>query len=66
MSEDEKDPLDVEQALARLGVALPLQLRSAATYTMAAGAITGFQYMGLSDVLRKQEQVDTLERARRG
>jgi bacterioferritin (cytochrome b1) len=43
----DKDLLDVDLALERLGKALPLQLRSAAAYTMAAGSITGFQYVGL-------------------
>jgi bacterioferritin (cytochrome b1) len=47
----DKDPLDVELALERLTTALPLQLRSAAAYTMAAGSITGFQYFGLTDLL---------------
>jgi bacterioferritin (cytochrome b1) len=47
----DKDPLDVELALERLTKALPLQLRSAAAYTIAAGSITGFQYQGLSDLL---------------
>jgi bacterioferritin (cytochrome b1) len=51
MSEEDKDPLDVESALGRLGAALPLQLRSAAAYTVAAGSLTGFQYVGLSDLL---------------
>ena len=49
----DKDPLDVELALERLTKALPLQLRSAAAYTIAAGSITGFQYQGLSDLLWK-------------
>ena len=47
----DKDPLDTDLALERLGVALPLQLRSAAAYTMAAGSITGFAYQGLADLL---------------
>src|SRR3954471_952988 len=47
----DKDPLDIDLALERLGVALPLQLRSAVAYTTAAGALTGFQYLGLSDLL---------------
>jgi bacterioferritin (cytochrome b1) len=51
MSEDEKDPLDVDEALERLGRALPLQLRSAVAYTVAAGSLTGIAYMGLSDLL---------------
>src|ERR1041385_3839232 len=47
----DKDPLDVDLALERLGAALPLQLRSAAAYTLAAGSITGFEYLGLTQVL---------------
>lgn len=47
----DKDPLDIDLALERLGVALPLQLRSAVAYTTAAGSLTGFQYLGLSDLL---------------
>ncbi len=101
----DKDPLDVDLALERLSKALPLQLRSAAAYTMAAGSITGFDlpddgdgivgrlieleteaiealqdvipstgHTGDSEalehrlehmIMRKQEQVDTLRRARR-
>ena len=48
---DGKDPLDIDEALARLGAALPLQLRSAAAYTVAAGSVTGFQYVGLTQLL---------------
>jgi bacterioferritin (cytochrome b1) len=48
---DDKDPLDVELALERLGHALPLQLRSAAAFTIAAGSITGFQYVPLAELL---------------
>src|SRR4051794_5411493 len=64
MSDEEKDPLDVESALERLGAALPLQLRSAAAYTVASGAITGFQYMGLTDLLWRFAQQE-LEHVRR-
>jgi bacterioferritin (cytochrome b1) len=59
----DKDPLDVDLALERLGKALPLQLRSAAAYTMAAGAITGFpitgfQYTGLAEMLWRFAEAD--------
>jgi bacterioferritin len=47
----DKDALDVELALERLGAALPLQLRSAVAYTTAAGSLIGFQYLGLSNLL---------------
>ena len=64
MSDEEKDPLDVESALERLGTALPLQLRSAAAYTVGAGAVTGFQYLGLSELLWRFAQQE-LEHVRR-
>jgi bacterioferritin (cytochrome b1) len=64
MSDEDKDPLDVESALERLGTALPLQLRSAAAYTVAAGAVTGFQYLGLSELLWRFAQQE-LEHVRR-
>jgi bacterioferritin (cytochrome b1) len=51
MADDDKDPLDVELALERLGQALPLQLRSAAAFTVAAGCITGFQHVPLAGLL---------------
>src|SRR4051812_3267480 len=60
----DKDPLDVELALERLSKALPLQLRSAAAYTIAAGSITGFEYLGLSQLLWKFAEAD-LDDARR-
>jgi len=61
---EEKDPLDVDQALERLGNALPLQIRSAAAFTMAAASITGFQYVGLTDLLWRFAQAE-LEDVRR-
>jgi bacterioferritin (cytochrome b1) len=60
----EKDPLDVDLALERLGVALPLQLRSAAAFTMAAGSITGFNYVGLTEVLWSFAQADLADARR--
>ena len=60
----DKDPLDVDLALERLSAALPLQLRSAAAFTTAAGSITGFEYHGLSELLWRFAQAD-LEDARR-
>jgi bacterioferritin (cytochrome b1) len=60
----DKDPLDVDLALERLTAALPLQLRSAAAYTMAAGAITGFEYVGLSDVLWRFAEADLADARR--
>ena len=60
----DKDPLDVDLALERLTKALPLQLRSAAAYTIAAGSITGFQYVGLSDLLWKFAEADLADARR--
>ncbi|HEY6695792.1 MAG TPA: ferritin-like domain-containing protein [Solirubrobacteraceae bacterium] len=60
----DKDPLDVDLALDRLGTALPLQLRSAAAYTIAAASTTGFEYLGLTELLWRFAQAD-LDDARR-
>jgi len=60
----DKDPLDVDLALERLTKALPLQLRSAAAYTIAAGSITGFDYLGLSDLLWKFAEADLADARR--
>lgn len=60
----DKDPLDVDLALERLGKALPLQLRSAAAYTMAAGSITGFQYLGLAELLWRFAAADLADSRR--
>ena len=60
----DKDPLDVDLALERLGKALPLQLRSAAAFTMAAGSITGFEYMGLSNLLWSFAEADLADTRR--
>jgi bacterioferritin (cytochrome b1) len=48
---DGKDPLDVDAALERLNHALPLQLRSATAFTLAAGSMVGIEYAGLSEPL---------------
>ncbi|HWM11661.1 MAG TPA: ferritin-like domain-containing protein [Solirubrobacteraceae bacterium] len=60
----DKDPLDVDLALERLGKALPLQLRSAAAYTMAAASITGFQYLGLAELLWHSAEQDLADARR--
>jgi len=60
----DKDPLDVDLALERLTAALPLQLRSAAAYTTAAGSITGFEYLGLSDLLWRFAEADLADARR--
>src|SRR5687767_3069630 len=48
---DGKDPLDREQAVERLQAALPLQFRSAVSYTLAAAVMTGVEYVGISNEL---------------
>jgi bacterioferritin (cytochrome b1) len=60
----DKDPLDIDLALERLGAALPLQLRSATVYTIAAAKITGYEYLGLSELLWRFAQAE-LDDARR-
>jgi bacterioferritin (cytochrome b1) len=64
MAPDEKDPLDRDEALERLGHALPLQLRSANAYTIAAGSLTGFEYVGLGEQLWRfaQAELDDIRR----
>jgi bacterioferritin (cytochrome b1) len=64
MAPDEKDPLDRDEALERLGDALPLQLRSVNAYTMAAGSLTGYQYVGLGQELWRfaQAELDDVRR----
>jgi bacterioferritin (cytochrome b1) len=60
----DKDPLDVDAALERLTKALPLQLRSAAAFTMAAGSITGYQYLGLAELLWRFAEADLADSRR--
>ena len=60
----DKDPLDIDLALERLGAALPLQLRSAAAYTIAAAKLTGFQYLGLSELLWRFAKADLADARR--
>jgi bacterioferritin (cytochrome b1) len=60
----DKDPLDVDTALERLQRALPLQLRSANAYALAAGSIVGYEYASLSELLFGAAARD-LEDARR-
>jgi bacterioferritin (cytochrome b1) len=60
----DQDPLDVDLALERLTKALPLQLRSAAAFTMAAGSITGFQYLGLAELLWRFAEADLADSRR--
>ena len=64
MPDQDKDPLDREAALKKLGEALPLQLRSATAFTIAAGSVVGFEYQGLTELLWRFAQAE-LEDARR-
>ncbi len=54
----DKDPLDVAAALDGLGTALPLQLRSALAFTIAAGSLTGVEHVGLSALLASAGEAD--------
>lgn len=60
----DKDPLDVDEAVKRLEHALPLQMRSALTYTVAAASVVGFEHVGLGEVLWRfaQEELDDARR----
>ena len=60
----DKDPLDIDLALERLSDALPLQLRSAAAYTLASGSITGFEYLGLAELLWRFAEADLADSRR--
>lgn len=59
-----KEPMDVEGVLDGLHRVLPLQLRSANAYTLAAASIVGFEYASLSQQLWSFAEHD-LEDARR-
>src|SRR5688500_17849208 len=48
---DGKDPLDREKAVERIQAVLPLQFRSAVSYTLAAAVMTGVEYVGISNEL---------------
>ena len=60
----DKDPLDVDAAIAGLERALPLQARSALAYSVAAASVVGFQYVGLGEQLWRfaQEELDDFRR----
>jgi bacterioferritin (cytochrome b1) len=51
MSPSEGERLDVEEAIARLQIALRLQYRAALGYTLGAGSVVGFSYQHLGDAL---------------
>src|SRR5689334_14831326 len=46
--ENKKDPMEVEDAIEALNVALRLQQRSVIAYTHMAGTLVGFQFHGLA------------------
>jgi bacterioferritin (cytochrome b1) len=48
VSENKKDPMEVEAAVEALNAALRLQQRSALAYTHLAGTLVGFQFHGLA------------------
>ena len=52
MSDNDKEPLDVEAAIEALNAALRLQQRSAIAYTHMAGTLVGFQFHGLAEEMR--------------
>lgn len=60
----DKDPLDVDAAVRGLREALPLQLRSAVAHTIAAGALTGFEFAGLAPLLREAGEADLADARR--
>jgi ferritin-like protein len=60
----DKEPLDVDAAVRGLRAALPLQLRSAVAHTIAAGALTGFEFAGLSPLLREAGEADLADARR--
>jgi bacterioferritin (cytochrome b1) len=60
----DEDPLDVDVALERLTEALPLQIRSAVAFTMAAGSITGFQNLGLAELMWRFAEQDLADARR--
>jgi bacterioferritin len=59
-----KDPLDADAAIERLNAALRLQYRSVLGYTLAAGSVTGFEHLGVADLLWRFAQAE-LEDTRR-
>jgi bacterioferritin (cytochrome b1) len=60
----DKDPLDVEAAIAGLRDALPLQLRSAVAYTLAAASLSGFEHVGLAPLLASAGEADLADARR--
>jgi hypothetical protein len=78
MAKNEPDPMDVERVLEALNRALALQQRSVLQFTMDAASMFGLEYQAVGGelwlfaraelehlIMRKQNQVDWLRRARR-
>src|SRR3712207_4538367 len=57
---DDRDPMDVEGSLEKLNAALTLQYRSALSYTLVAGSLTGFEFQAFSHELTRfaHEEID--------
>lgn len=58
------DKMKVKKVIELMNVAIPLQLRSAAIYTWAAGTATGFEYQAVGRELEEFGRLD-LDDARR-
>src|SRR5688500_11827133 len=56
----DRDPMDVEGAVAKMNAALALQYRSALSYTLLAGSLTGFSFQPLALELGRfaREEID--------
>jgi bacterioferritin (cytochrome b1) len=52
VSDNDKEPLDLQAAIDALNAALRLQQRSAIAYTHMAGTLVGFQFHGLAEEMR--------------
>ena len=57
---DDRDPMDEEGAVEKLNAALTLQYRSALSYTLLAGSLTGFSFQPLALELGRfaREEID--------
>jgi bacterioferritin (cytochrome b1) len=60
----DKDPLDVGAAIEGVRAALPLQLRSAVAYTLAAASLTGYEHVGLAPLLASAAEADLVDARR--
>jgi ferritin-like protein len=60
----DKDPLNVRAAIDGLRAALPLQLRSAVAYTLAAASLRGLEHVGLASLLREAGEADLIDARR--